>query len=283
MILVTGATGTVGREVLRRLPPGPAVRVMARNPDRVEGAPATAETVPGDYDDPQSLGRALSGVHTVLLVTNRVAGDQDARFLEAARTTGVQHVVKLSAAAVADPLADDLITQWQRGNEDLLRASGMGWTLLRPRSFMSNTLSWSVSVRAEQVVRSLYGSSANSCVDPRDIADVAVRVLTGPGHHHGRAYTLTGPQAVSAAQQTAQLGELLGRPLRFEELEPERARALWSERHPAPVVEALLSSALRQRDGAKAGVEGTVAELTGRPARSFRDWAATRLSAFMPL
>ncbi|MEU9109783.1 SDR family oxidoreductase [Streptomyces xanthophaeus] len=283
MILVTGATGTIGREVLRALPPGPAVRVMARKPARVEGAPAAAETVPGDYDDPRSLGGALSGVQTVLLVTNRVAGDQDARFLEAARDAGVQHVVKLSAAAVADPLADDLITRWQRGNEDLLRASGMGWTLLRPRSFMSNTLSWAASVRAEQVVRSLYGSSANSCVDPRDIADVAVRVLTEPGRHRGRAYTLTGPQAVTAEQQTAWLGELTGCPVRFEELGPERARALWSERYPEPVVEALLDSALRQRAGAKAGVEGTVEELTGRPARSFRDWASTHLPAFTQL
>ncbi|MGW7033257.1 SDR family oxidoreductase [Streptomyces xanthophaeus] len=283
MILLTGATGTIGREVLRTLPPGTAVRVMARNPARVEGAPASAETVPGDYDDPRSLGGALAGVRTAFLVTNRVAGDQDARFLEAARAAGVQHVVKLSAAAVADPLADDLITRWQRGNEEVLRASGMGWTLLRPRSFMSNTLSWADSVRTEQVVRSLYGTSANSCVDPRDIADVAVRVLTGPGHHHGRAYTLTGPQAVTAEQQTAWLGELTGRPLRFEELGPERARALWGERHPAPVVEALLDSALRQRDGAKTGVEGTVEELTGRPARSFQDWAGARLPAFMPL
>ncbi|MFD3700125.1 SDR family oxidoreductase [Streptomyces sp. NPDC058646] len=283
MILLTGATGTVGREVVRALPPGVEVRVMAREPARVEGAPATAETVPGDYGDPRSLRGALNGVRTAFLVTGGVAGDEDARFLEAARAAGVEHVVKLSAAAVTDPLADDLITRWQRGTEDLLRASGMGWTLLRPRAFMSNTLSWAPSVRAEGVVRSLYGSSANSCVDPRDIADVAVGVLTDPGRHRGRAYTLTGPQAVTAVEQTAQLGELLGRPLRFEELEPERARSLWSGRHPAPVVEALLRSALRQRDGAKSGVEQTVLELTGRPARSFRDWAETRLPAFTPL
>lgn len=279
MILVTGATGTVGREVMRRLPADAPVRVLARNPSRVAGAGPGAEVVAGDYGDPASLERVMRGVRSAFLVTTRVAGDQDALFVEAARAAGVRHVVKLSAAAVEDPLADDLITRWQRGSEELLRASGMEWTLLRPRSFMSNTLSWAPSLRSEHVVRALYGSSANSCVDPRDIADVAVRALTEPGHR-GRAYTLTGPQAVTAAEQTAGLAELLGRPLRFEELEPDQARALWSERHPAPVVEALLHSARRQSEGAKAGVENTVAELTGRPASSFGTWARAHLAEF---
>ncbi|MEU3723882.1 SDR family oxidoreductase [Streptomyces sp. NPDC031705] len=279
MILVTGATGTVGRELLKRLGPDLPVRVMAREPARVADAPRTAETVRADYDDPASLARALEGVDRVFLVTSRVGRDDDARFLRLARSAGVRHVVKLSAAAVADERADDLITRWQRDNEELLRGSGMEWTLLRPRSFMSNTLSWASSIRSEGVVRALYGESVNSCVDPRDIAEVAVRTLTQPGHT-GRAYTLTGPQAVSAAGQTAQLAELLGRPLRFEELEPGQARAMWAARHPEPVVEALLGSAERQRRGAKSGVEDTVEELAGRPAGSFREWAADHLSAF---
>ncbi|MEU0163342.1 SDR family oxidoreductase [Streptomyces sp. NPDC006261] len=281
MILVTGATGTVGREVLNRLPADAAVRVFARNPVAVLEAACRAEVVPGGYEDPAALGNALRGVRSAFLVTSRIGGDQDARFIEAARSAGVGHVVKLSAAAVEDPLADGLITRWQRESEDLLRGSGMAWTLLRPRSFMSNTLSWASSMQKAQVVRSLYGASPNSCVDPRDIADVAVRALLEPGHE-GRAYTLTGPRPVTAVEQTAQLSELLGRPLRFEELEPDQARALWSARHPAPVVEALLHSARRQRDGAKAQVTGTVAELTGRPARSFREWAGAHLPAFGP-
>ncbi|MFI8280333.1 SDR family oxidoreductase [Streptomyces sp. NPDC085929] len=282
MILVTGATGTVGREVMHRLPVGARVRILVRDPARVSGAPPGVEVVPGDYGDPASLSAALCGVRSAFLVTSRVAGDQDARFVEAARAAGVRHVVKLSAAAVQDPLAEDLITRWQRESEELLRASGMEWTLLRPRSFMSNALSWAASVRSEDTVRALCGASANACVDPRDIADVAVLALTGPGHF-GQAYTLTGPQAVTAAGQTARLAELLGRPLRFEELGPGRARALWGGRHPAPVAEALLHSAQRQRDGAKARVENTVLELTGTPARSFEVWARAHLAAFMPL
>lgn len=281
MILVTGATGTVGREVLRRIGPGPAVRAMARQPERVVAGRGTVEAVHGDYDDPGSLARAVRGVDTAFLVTSRVGRDDDERFLAAARSAGVRHVVKLSAAAVEDGRADDLITRWQRENEEALRGSGMEWTLLRPRSFMSNALSWAGAVRAEGVVRGLYGTSPNACVDPGDIAEVAVRAFGEPGHT-GRVHTLTGPEALTAVEQTAQLSALLGRPLRFEEWDPEQARAAWGARYPEAVAEALLQSAERQRAGAKAGVGGTIADVVGRPARSFREWAGEHLAAFGP-
>jgi uncharacterized protein YbjT (DUF2867 family) len=281
LILVTGATGTVGRELLGRLGAHRRVRVMARHPAQVTGAPATAQTVAGDYRDPRSLARALEGVRTAFLVTTDVAGDDDERFLHAARTAEVQRVVKLSAAAVLDERADDLITRWQRAGEDLLRACGLQWTLLRPRAFTSNALSWAPSVRCTRTVRALYGTSGNACVDPRDVAEVAARVLTEQGHA-GRAYTLTGPEVLTAVGQTGQLGRLLGVSLRFEELTPTAARAALASRYPAPVVEALLQSAERQRAGAKAGVQDTVAALTGRPAGTFHAWAKDHLAAFAP-
>ncbi|MET8116973.1 NAD(P)H-binding protein [Streptomyces prasinus] len=283
MILVTGATGTVGREVVRLLSAGPGplpgVRVMTRDPARVPGDCRTAEAVAADYRDPASLAPALAGVRTAFLVTTGVGGDDDAVFLRAARAAGVRRVVKLSAAAVLDPGADDAITRWQRAAEELLRGSGMEWTLLRPRSFMSNTLSWAASVRSERVVRTLYGSSANACVDPRDVAEVAVRALT-EDRHAGRAYTLTGPSAISAVEQTAQLGRTLGVPLRLEELTRDQARAAWARRCPAAVVEALLTSADRQRAGAKTRVDDTVRTVTGRAAGSFEAWARDHREAF---
>ncbi|MET7275721.1 NAD(P)H-binding protein [Streptomyces flaveolus] len=278
MILVTGATGTVGRELVRRLPRDLAVRVMARDPSRLETAPGM-EVVAGDYTDPASLDHALRGVRRAFVLTNRVGGDDDARFLRAARSAGVRHVVKVSAAAVADGGADDLITRWQRTAERLLMESGMGWTVLRPRSFMSNTLSWASSIASEGVVRALHGTSVNACVDPRDIADAAVCALTEDGHE-GRIHTLTGPQPISAVEQTAELSRVLGRPLRFEELPPDRARACLRERYPAELVEALLAAAERQLAGAKAGVDDTVLRLTGRPARTFRTWAEDHREAF---
>jgi uncharacterized protein YbjT (DUF2867 family) len=145
---------------------------------------------------------------------------------------------------------------------------------------MSNTLSWAPSIRAQGVVRALYGSSPIACVDPRDIADVAVRALTEDGHE-GRSHEITGPEAITVVEQTAQLSALLGRPLRYEELTEDEARAVLRARHPEPVAEALLHSARRQFEGAKAGVRLTVCEVTGRPARSFRGWAADHLAAFV--
>ncbi|WP_328314687.1 NAD(P)H-binding protein [Streptomyces sp. NBC_00442] len=279
MILITGATGTVGRLVLDRLPADRDVRALTRNPSRVTTIHPRAEVVQGDYADRTSLERALRGVRSALLVTTSVTGDDDARFLAAARAAGVQHIVKLSAAAVQEPDADDLITSWQRTNEELLRSSGIAWTMLRPRSFMSNTLSWASAIRSEGVVRALYGASANVCVDPRDIADVAVEALTGSGHH-GQAYTLTGPEAITAVEQTSLLAHVLDTPLRFEELSPDDALTAWSRRYPEAVAQALLRGAERQRAGAKREVDATLSAITGRPARSYATWAADHAGAF---
>ncbi|MGW1892748.1 NAD(P)H-binding protein [Streptomyces sp. NPDC002004] len=279
MILVTGATGTIGRETARLLARDHTLRILARDPARVTVTGPSVEVVRGDYADRDSLERALRGVRTALLVTARPGGDDDVRFVAAARAAGVRRLVKLSAAAVEDPAADDLITRWQRENEDIVRSAGCAWTLLRPRSFMSNTLSWAPSIRSDGVVRALYGASANASVDPRDIAEVAAAALTGDGHE-GAVHTLTGPAAVTAVEQTEQLARALRRPLRFEELDPDEARARYRARYPEPLADALLSSALRQLAGAKAQVTDTVREVTGHQARSYADWARDHADAF---
>ncbi|MER5475092.1 NAD(P)H-binding protein [Streptomyces sp. NPDC002935] len=282
MILVTGATGTVGRVVvagLGRLSGGVGVRVLVRDAGRAVGLPAGVEVAVGDLGDEASLGRALAGVRAAFLLTCRVGEGDDVRFVRAARAAGVRRVVKLSAAAVTDPRARDVVTCWQRGAEEAVCGSGLQWTLLRPRAFMSNTLGWAPSVRQERVVRALCGTSRNACVDPRDVAEVAVCALTGQGHA-GRSYTLTGPRALTAVEQTAELGRQLGVELAFEELGPETARALLARRHPPAVVQALLDSAGRQRAGAKQRVEPAVGEVLGRPARSYGDWVRDHLDAF---
>ncbi|WP_097985753.1 NmrA family NAD(P)-binding protein [Streptomyces sp. f150] len=279
MILVTGATGAVGREVAGLLAAAGPVRILARRPERLTVRGDGVEVVEGAYGDRPALDRALEGVSSVFLVTNSPTEPDDERVAGAAAAAGVRHLVKLSMMAVEEPGADDFITRWQRRNEETIRASGVPWTFVRPRTFMSNTLSWAPGIRSAGVVRALYGDAPAACVDPRDVAAVAVAVLTGAGHE-GRTYAVSGPEAITAREQTAQLSRVLGRPLRFEELGLDAARAALLAKYPRPAAEAFLESAERQRAGAKAAVVPTVEELTGRQARPYRTWAADHADAF---
>ncbi|MFF8608945.1 NAD(P)H-binding protein [Streptomyces sp. NPDC015346] len=280
MILVTGATGTAGGAVARVLAEqGRPTRLLVRDPRRVTAPGPHAEVVTGTYADPATLDAALEGVRAVFVVTNNPWEPDDARLVEAAGARGVRHLVKLSAAAVEDELSEDLITCWQRRAEETIRTSGMDWTILRPRSFMTNTLAWASSIKAEGVVRGIGGDCPSACVDPRDVAEVAALALTGPGHA-GRVHTLSGPEAVSAEEQVAQLGRALGRTLRYEELEPDQAHAQWLSRYPREIADALLTRVERLRDGAKQRVENTVPDELGRPARAYRDWVREHAARF---
>ncbi|MFJ8255454.1 NAD(P)H-binding protein [Streptomyces sp. NPDC094466] len=281
MILVTGATGVVGREVAGQLAAAGPVRILARRPERLTVRGEGVEVVEGEYADRAALDRALRGVSSVFLVTNSPTEPDDERVAAAAAAADVRHLVKLSMMAVEEPGADDFITRLQRGNEQSIRDSGVPWTFVRPRTFMSNTLSWARGIRSAGVVRALYGDAPVACVDPRDVASVAVAVLTGTGHE-GKAYAVSGPEAITAREQTAQLSRVLGRPLRFEELDVAAARTALLAKYPPPVAEAFLESAERQRAGAKAAVLPTIQELTGRPARPYRVWSAEHAAAFAP-
>lgn len=281
MILVTGATGSVGREVAGQLAAAGPVRILARRPERLTVRGGGVEVVEGEYGDRAALDRALRGVASVFLVTNSPTEPDDERVAAAAAAAGVSHLVKLSMMAVEEPGADDFITRRQRENEQTVRESGVPWTFVRPRTFMSNTLSWAPGIRSTGVVRALYGDAPVACVDPRDVAAVAVAVLTGTGHE-GRAYAVSGPEAITAREQTAQLSRVLERPLRFEELGVDAARTALLAKYPPPVAEAFLQSAERQRAGAKAAVVPTIQDLTGRPARPYRIWSAEHAEAFAP-
>jgi len=282
MILLTGATGTVGGLTARLLRGTEPVRLLTRDPRRAAGlAGPHTEVVGGHFEDPAGLRRALAGVRSALLVTvDPLTHAHDENFLTAARAAGVRHVVKVTTLSVAEPEATDLVTEWHRENERLLRASGLTWTLLRPRAFMSNTLGWARSIQEDGVVRAPHGDTAIAAIDPRDIAEVAVRALTDVAEHAGRAHALTGPEAVSPVRQTEILSELLRRSLAFVELTEDQVMRGLLRRYPEPVARALVESATRGRAGTKGQVEPTVADLLGRPARSYRDWAAEHLSTF---
>ncbi|MFB4426948.1 NAD(P)H-binding protein [Streptomyces sp. QL37] len=280
-IVIAGATGTVGRLTAARLAAaGPYELVhLTRDPRKAAAHGLPGQFVAADFADPSTLRRPLRGADALLLITNDpFRPEHDVNLLDAAAAGGTPHVVKLSAQAVTDPDADDLITRWQRKNEQLLLASGLPWTLLRPRSFMTHALAWKDSVARYGIVREVYGDSLNACVDPADIADSAAQALAGSGHQ--RTYALTGPQALSARDRTAVLASVLRRPLEFQEITMSQARRAWRERLPEPLVDALTLSAERQNSGAKAALAHGVQEATGRAPRSFRAWAAEHAPAF---
>lgn len=211
MFLVTGATGTVGRAVVGQLlDAGLPVRAITRNPGTA-GLPAGVEVVRADLSDPASLTSALAGVRRVFLAT---AGPEipthDANLATAATAAGIDAIVKLSSGRAGDDAATDPIPSWHRAGEQAVIDSGVDWTMVRPMGFMSNALHWTHGIRQSDTVRAPFGQGRIAVVDPLDIAAVAVRALTEPGHA-GEVYTLTGPQALSPGEQTETLAQLVGR------------------------------------------------------------------------
>lgn len=275
MILVTGASGTIGGEVVRLLTErGVAVRAMTRDPGRVRVV--GVEVVRGDFDEPASLAAAAAGADAVFLVTVPVVpgADHDGAMAAAARAAGVPKVVKLSA--IRAPELDDVSLHLP--GERTVREGVPAWTILRPSAFASNTLRWVDPIRAGRPVPNATGAGAQGVVDPRDVAAVAVEALTDGGHD-GRIYTLTGPEALSVPEQAATLAEVLGRPVPVRELDPARHRERLSGLPPSFVDFSVRANALI-RNGGNATVTGDVAEVLGRPAVGYRDWATDHREAF---
>ena len=275
MILVTGATGNVGSELLRQLAEaGQPVRALTRG-DGQAGFPPGVQAVPGDLNDPASLRPALQAVTGVFLLPGYA--DMPAILAEA-RQAGVTRVVQLSGSSVGTGDMDNAVTRYMTETEEAARASGLAWTILRPAMFMSNTLQWLSQLRAGDVVRAPFGYVRAAVTDPADIAAVAALALTADGHE-GRVYPVSGPEPLTPADRVAILGQVLGRPLRFEAQPDDEARAEMSGAMPAKYVDAFFRF---YADGTldESVVWPTVRELTGRPPRTFAQWAAAHADTF---
>jgi uncharacterized protein YbjT (DUF2867 family) len=279
MILVTGATGTVGRQVVTQLSErGVPVRAVTRDPSSA-GLPAGVEVVRGDLAEPASLEPHLAGADSVFLVwpftSPELAAGLGARVVELL-ARHVTRVVYLSAQAAAGRPDSFWATM-----ERLIEDSGVAWTFLRPTGFAANTLMWADQVRGQGAVRWPYGAATRSLVHEYDLAAVAVRALT-EDRHAGQRYLLTGPEAITQADQVRIIGEVTGRAVRWEEPPPGEARrqllAAWG--NPGFVDSALATWAgmVTQPEP----VTRTVEEITGAPARTFRQWAADHASDFRP-
>ncbi|WP_181188383.1 NAD(P)H-binding protein [Actinopolyspora mortivallis] len=270
MILVTSATGNIGRALVRELhDSGHPVRAATRSPHRAV-FPSGVEVVHGDLDDPASFREAFAGVTGFLLLG--APGDVPGLLRTAARA-GVRRVVLVSSL-LAETHPDSVIGRGALSGEEIVRDSGLEWTVLRPWEFASNAFWWAPSIREHGSVHSHEVPEGSQVVDPADIAAVAARALTEPGHEQ-RIHPLTGSERLTVAQRVAVLSEELARPIEFVELSTEQARQRMLRYMPAGIVEDMLSTS-----GKDPGVLDTVREITGAPARTFRQWARRNIAAF---
>ncbi len=280
-ILVTGATGRVGRAVVAQLlDVGAPVRALTRRPDAT-GLPAVVEVVAGDLSVPESLDAALDGVETVFLVWT--APPDTAAAVVDRLSAHVGRVVFLSAPhKTPHPFFQqpNPMAALHADIERLIAAAGLESTIIRPGMFASNTLFWwAAAIRAGGVVRWPYGAAETAPVDDRDVAAVAARTLYQDGHAGGDS-VLTGPESLSQAEQVNIIGDVLGRRIGFEELSPDEFRSETEGSWPRPVVDMLLA-AWGATIGRPAFITSTVFDILGSPPRSFRQWVADHATEFM--
>ncbi|MBB5935820.1 NAD(P)H-binding protein [Streptomyces zagrosensis] len=268
-ILVTGATGNVGRHVVEQLlGKGHRVRALSRTP-QLATLPAEVEVVGGDLTKPETLGAAFDGVSGVHLTTYNGS--------EAPLTTGPELAELVEKAGVRRVT---VLWSGQEGSvERAVRGGTAAWTLIQPGEFMSNSLAWAEAVRVDGVVREPYPQALNATIHEGDVAAVIALALTEDGHE-ARTYRLSGPQALTVPQKIAALGAALGRELRYVELTDEQARERW--RSSGVSAEAIEMLAAWHSNPPPEGytVVPTVAEVTGRPARTYAAWAAEHVERF---
>jgi uncharacterized protein YbjT (DUF2867 family) len=311
MLLVTGATGNIGRELVRELAArGAAVRVLVRDPARAaallpEGAARAdpvagaapvehvehVERVVGDLDVPATLPRAFTGADKVFLLTPGM-GDAHARHaVAAARVAGVRHIVHVSSVNVlgvnvlgAVP-GDRLpaMGRWHLAREEIIRASGLPVTFLRPGDFMTNALAWTSTIRDGNYVLDPVGPGRVASIDPADIAAVAARVLADPGAgHHGKAYVLTGDEPLTVAERVQIIAKTIGRDIevRAAATPAQAARSRYPGGAPQELIDAVTEVFVRMRADTVGFQTDTVRRLLGRRPRTFADWCARHAAAF---
>ncbi|MFI0484378.1 NAD(P)H-binding protein [Actinomadura sp. 9N215] len=274
MILVTGATGNIGAELVDILASsGEPVCALVRRqpPEPVDGV----EHVTGNLDDPASLAPALDGARGLFLLPGY--RDMPGVLAEAGRA-GARRVVQLSGGSAGSGDMTNAVTRYMVVTERALYDSGLPWTVLRPSAFMSNALRWLPQLNAGDTLRLPFANVRTAAVDPRDIAAVAAKALLDDGHE-GQIHYPTGPESLLPAEQVAVLADVLGRDLRFEAQPDDEARAEMTGQMPAEYVDAFFDFYVNGSLD-ESVVRSTVQDITGTPPRTFRQWAEAHVSAF---
>jgi uncharacterized protein YbjT (DUF2867 family) len=278
--LIIGGTGTVGSEVIAQLSDlGVQLRAMVRKPDDVRLS-RSVQVVAGDLTRPETLDATLEGIDTVFLVWVAPPATV-AAVLE--RIAGSARRIVFLSAPLKTP--HPLFQQPNPGRdlavkiENLIEASGLQWTFLRPGMFAANaTVWWGPQIRAGNVVRWPYLDVPTAPIDPRDIAAVAVRALT-EDRHAGAEYVITGPQSLTQREQLSAIGQAIGRSLQIEETTGDETQRELLSIMPAPVIK-MLTDAWAAARGQPAIVTSTVQQVTGTPARTFLQWARDHAADF---
>lgn len=286
MIVVTGATGNVGRPLVRALAAaGERVTAVSRSvtaadiPEAVQGI-QNVRPVQADLADPGSLGPAFEGADALFFHDTGAGAhllDPQA-VLGAAKAAGVRRVVLLSSIGVASRAESESHGGTGLALDRAVRESGMEWTALRAGGFASNAYAWAESVRTRRTVAAPFAGIGLPVIDPADIAEVAAVALREDGHA-GQVHELTGPALTTPRHQAEALGEALGEPVRFVELSREEARGHMLAFMPEPVVETTLAI-LGVPNAAELRISPAVEQLLGRPPRTFQDWAVRNVAAF---
>jgi uncharacterized protein YbjT (DUF2867 family) len=267
MILVTGAAGTVGTEVVKGLARASAnFRIAYRN----RKPSVSAQAVQLDLDRPETIEPNLGGVDTVFLLSNMVS--PEINLVRVARAAGVRRIVKLSVWRAGDEAYS--FARWHRAVEREIEKSGVAWTFLRPNGFMQNAVTYEGdTIRREGAFYLPAADSRSSTIDARDIAAVAVVALTSAAHD-GKAYELSGPESLSSAEIAAILTRVLEREIRYVPVSPEDyKKGAMAAGVPEPYADALLDLYRYYRTGAAAAVTPTVREVIGREPIRFEQFA----------
>ena len=279
-ILVTGATGNIGTELVKAL--------RARNADfavmtsKAGSAPADVTGVQGDFMDRASLARAFAGVDTLFLLFPMVPEMpiMAANAVAAAKAAGIKHIVRSSGAG-ADAHSPAAIAKVHGEIDALVKASGIPYTLLLPTSFMQNTINFYGSSIREGALYAPRGNGAMAVIDVRDIAAVAAETLTNPAAHAGRSYTLSGPEDLTDAQMMSLIAHEIGREIKYIDV-PEQAAldAMTKMGMPPIVIEWLMSLNHVIKQGSAAGVSPMVRQITGREPRRYEDYVREHAAAW---
>jgi (4-alkanoyl-5-oxo-2,5-dihydrofuran-3-yl)methyl phosphate reductase len=279
MILVTGATGNVGREVVDQLlAQDRKVRIFTRNAAKAGRWSDRAQIATGDFTEPETFASAIAGARAAFLMNGGLDDGVFRRLVAIAAEQGVSRVVFLSSQTAADP--SSLIGELHRRKEEALLSSGLEAAIIRAGGFMSNTNQWVSSIKSQGIVYDPTGNGSIASVHPADIAAVAVHALIAPKLTE-TIFEVTGDQPLTTAEKVDVLARVLGRQLRIVEVPAETAaQELVKNGIPPHVARAVGESFAAIRDGQAASITDTVERVTGRKPRSFESWVREHAAQF---